>query len=118
MQLFCITYAGGSAKFIREFADLLPKEIECIAIEYTGRGERFKEAMYESFDEMVEDVEKQINMQVDTNTEMAVWGYSMGSLVAYEIVSRKLLIKQPITLFVAAHFSPTVSSVEDRVSVL
>lgn len=118
MQLFCITYAGGSAKFFREYAQLLPKNIECIPIEYAGRGERVTEAIYESFDEMVEDVAEQINMKINEKLQIVIFGYSMGSLVTYEIVSRNLLKKQPITVFVAAHFAPSISSVEDRISSL
>ena len=89
IKLFCIPYAGGKAEMFRELAGYLPDRISVIPLEYAGHGTRAKEAFYADFTEMTTDIASM-----------------MGSLVAYEIVARKMLKKQPEHLFLASHEAP------------
>ncbi len=106
IKLFCIPYAGGKAEMFRELAGYLPDRISVIPLEYAGHGTRAKEAFYADFTEMTTDIASKIEKQLDGNEDFALFGYSMGSLVAYEIVARKLLKKQPEHLFLASHEAP------------
>ncbi len=54
-QLFCFSYAGGSASFFDVIEkDLAP--IEMVKLEYSGHGTRRKDPFYKAFDELVEDM--------------------------------------------------------------
>jgi surfactin synthase thioesterase subunit len=48
MKLFCIHYAGGSAKVFQSLVKLLNNKLEVIPLELPGRGKRFlKELIYD-----------------------------------------------------------------------
>ncbi len=85
MKLFCIPFAGGMASAYNEWKTLISEEITIIPIELKGRGKRFVEKMYESFDEIVEDVYQCIRHNVATYEEYGVFGHSMGAVIAYEL---------------------------------
>ena len=43
VPLVCLPYAGGGAATFREWTHELPRSVECLAVEYPGRGTRFNE---------------------------------------------------------------------------
>lgn len=106
LQLFCIPYAGGTAELFDEFCSFLPKDILVEKIEYSGHGNRVKEPFYNTFDEMVAEVAGQINSRIIDDMDIALFGYSMGSIVAYEILANELLAKKPSAVMLASHESP------------
>lgn len=108
MKLFCIPFAGGTAQFFKPLEEVIEDWIEIHAIEYAGHGSRAKESFYGTFDEMVEDVLKQIRNELEPGEKYALFGYSLGSLAAYE-ASRKL---DAVHVFLAAHAAPSIRSVE------
>lgn len=108
IQLFCIPYAGGNAEVFDELADGFCENIEVIKIEYSGHGKRRKEPFYGDFQEMTEDTAKQINELIDSKAKIAIFGYSMGSIVAYELYAQELLNKMPDYMFLASHEAPDV----------
>lgn len=85
MKLFCIPFAGGMASAYNEWKILISEEITIIPIELQGRGKRFGEKMYESFEEIVEDVYKCIRDNVTTDEEYGIFGHSMGAVIAYDL---------------------------------
>ena len=118
IKLFCLTYAGGTSKIFQGLSAELPNTIECIGIDYAGHGVRHKEPLYSSFNEMVQDISNQINRNLSFNDRIALLGYSMGSLVAYEIIAKNLLEIKPEKLFVAAHNAPSISSINKSYSTM
>lgn len=119
MKLFCITYAGGNANFFSGLSSNL-KGIETISIDYAGHGKRRAEPLDASMADMVYDIAEKINSQIDDES-IALFGYSMGSIVAYEILERGLLKKKPVYFFAAAHYAPSeadsrtyISNMSDR----
>lgn len=118
IQVFCISYAGGLASFFKELKSYSNSDISYIPIEYAGRGTRTKEKPYSSFTSMITDVANQINNCINMNSRIALFGYSMGSLVAYEIATSQLLIKNISCLFVAAHNPPMICSLDEKYSQL
>ncbi len=105
-KLFCIPYLGGTAAAF----DGLMKEIdgaeEIIALEYAGHGSRRVEEFYTDFDAMVEDVSRQIKKQLKDGEEYGLLGYSLGALVAYEVLRQKKLTIPPQVVFFAAQIPP------------
>lgn len=121
IQLFCIPYAGGMADAFQELAELLAVsgkdekilseekiEILPVLLEYAGHGARKTEPFYADFDEMAEDMARQIREKRMPECEFAMLGYSMGSIVLYEILAKDLLGEAPSHIFVAAHEAPDI----------
>ena len=107
-QLFLIPYAGGTGEVFDDFIRYLDKSISTVKIEYSGHGSRRKEAYYDTFQEMTEDVAGQINAQLEKDADIAIFGYSMGSIVAYELVAQGLLNVKPSCVLLASHEAPDV----------
>jgi len=93
-KLFCFPYAGGSAQIYYNWAKSLNPEIELIPIELAGRGKRFNEPLYKDFDELVDDVFHQIYNDV-LETPYALFGHSLGALIAFELVQKIGINKLP-----------------------
>ncbi len=127
-QLFCFTYAGGTASFF----DPIEKEldgIEVVKLEYSGHGTRHKEPLFYSFDDLSTDLYKRLKEQYNGGA-YALFGYSMGTITLVEMLKRILddpEIIPPCRVFLAAHephsktelsdFSPDILSdewVKDR----
>lgn len=108
IKLFCFPYAGGNADFYRELKQCIyntDTQIEVIPLEYPGHGFRRKEELLYNFDELSEDMISQIINQLD-GADYALMGYSMGSIVATEVLTKILKredISKPEKVFLAAH---------------
>ena len=116
MKLFFITYAGGSASFFNILAAELASDFECILIEYAGHASRRRTPFYNSFKEMVNDVSQIITEHLDKDELFSIFGYSMGSLVAYEALVGSIKRGRCVHLFVAAHFPPDASELRKKYS--
>lgn len=106
MQLFCLTYAGGTAAFYNQLDLKVDNNIELVKLEYAGHGVRHKEQFYNDFFELADDMYDQIKGKINSNQEYALIGYSMGSISVVEILNliiEKKEIKLPKCVFIAAH---------------
>jgi len=108
IQLICFPYAGGSASFFRELGEKLQNKIEVTAVEYAGHGTRRKESYYHTFEELVQDMTTTVRKVRNPEIPYAIFGYSMGSVVAYEIwkAFQKQEWELPVHMFVASHRPP------------
>ena len=103
-QIFCYTYAGGSASFF----DMIEKDLpafELVKQDYAGHGARRKEPFYQDFAELAEDLFTRFRKSC-AGGPYALFGYSMGSIAAAEILKRILdhpEIPAPAHVFLAAH---------------
>lgn len=103
-QLFCYTFAGGNAAFFNDIESDLP-EVDFIKNEYAGHGMRHKEKSYDSFSELAEDMYSLLKENYN-GSEYALFGYSMGSITAVEVLQRILASSDlpiPKEIFLAAH---------------
>lgn len=103
-QLFCFTYAGGSASFFDVIEKDLP-ELEVVKPEYAGHGTRHKEPFYRSFDELSADMFRLLKEQY-SGGKYALFGYSMGTITLVEVLRRILAdsrMNKPCHVFLAAH---------------
>ncbi len=108
-QLFCFSYAGGTAAFF----DVIEKDlkgIELVKLEYAGHGERRREAFYKDFDALADDMYEQLRKRY-CGGEYALLGYSMGSISLVEVLKRIFAseMKKPINIFLSAHEPHTKS---------
>lgn len=112
MILFCFPYAGGTSAYFDKLKEVLGQEYKLIAIEYAGHGNRFRESFCDNWDEFINDVYEQMKIHLLSEEKYAFLGYSMGSLVAYELVKRGL-VDQPIHFFFFAHNAPHETCVSE-----
>lgn len=83
-KLICIPHAGGLASSYYQWKKYLDSNVELIPIELPGKGTRHSESMNENLREIalgiLDMIEKDIN-----NSSYALFGHSMGALVAFEL---------------------------------
>ncbi|MFF4472248.1 thioesterase II family protein [Streptomyces sp. NPDC001599] len=83
LTLICLPHAGGSAGFYRPWAALMPPEVELVALQYTGREDRFDDPESAGMGELVTAVADAVLPLLDR--PYALFGHSMGSAVAWEL---------------------------------
>lgn len=114
IKLICLPYAGGSAAIYTRWNNLLDSSIKLYPFELAGRGAKHNIPYYDSFQEAVDDIAFLIEDQC-TQSEYAVWGHSMGSILAYELICslQEKGIKLPVHVFFSGRYPPSVKK-EDR----
>ncbi|MCZ8519463.1 MULTISPECIES: thioesterase II family protein [Paenibacillus] len=85
MKLFCIPYAGGSAAIYSRWKAVLHPAIELVPLELPGRGSRIGEKLCGDLGSLVRDAVTRIRTEAGEGP-YAVFGHSLGSLIAYEAV--------------------------------
>ena len=115
VRLFCLPYAGAGASVFRPWVDLLPPEIELCAIQLPGREERSREERFTRIDPLVEDLARHLEGSLDR--PFALFGHSMGSVIAYELACflRRAGLPEPLHLFVSGRRAPQVPYGRDPV---
>lgn len=83
VRLFCFPYAGGDGRGFRNWHGRLERVADVCAVRLPGRGTRLGEPPYTdaraAVDAMVPAIERLIDRP------FALFGYSMGALIAYEL---------------------------------
>lgn len=133
IKLFCLPYAGGSSNIYSRWGKGLNNAIDIAPVEFAGRGRRYADCLYDSLEQAVDDVYKTVCAGMgDFSSDYAVFGHSLGGLIAYELLHK---IKQegkprPVHAFFsgakAPHFDKGIEKVynlpedkfKDRVSEL
>ena len=103
-QIFCFTYAGGTAAFFDDLEKDLPG-FEFVKLEYSGHGPRRKEPFYADFNALADDLYPAVKAR-RSQEDYALLGYSMGVISVVEILKRILAdpaMKPPKRVFLAAH---------------
>lgn len=103
-QLFCFTYAGGTASFFDNIKNHM-KFVDLVSFDYAGHGKRFREPFYKSFSELADDLYIKLKEKY-TGGHYSLFGYSMGTISVVEILKRIIessSIRAPDYVFLAAH---------------
>lgn len=110
INLICLPYAGGCSNIYRNYFYDLGLNIAVYPIELPGRGKRFMEARLETFIDVITDVMDQIKPIIDTGQPYALFGYSMGSTIIFELYYKLMLFKYqpPKHMFFCASRPPVV----------
>jgi medium-chain acyl-[acyl-carrier-protein] hydrolase len=106
LRLFCLPHAGGAASLYRQWPDRLPAGVEVCAVQLPGRESRFREPLFARWQPLVAALAESLRAAIDR--PYAVFGHSMGALVAFELVRhlRRLGMPQPAHLLVSGHPAP------------
>jgi len=102
LRLICFPYAGVGASAYRLWSRELPPDMEIAAIQPPGRESRFAEPAYRRIDQLAKDVIDPLLPYLDR--PFAVFGHSMGAMVATEFVAAlaRRGAPMPVHLFVSA----------------
>ena len=102
IQLFLLPYAGGNSQSFKNIVPLIDERIEVVTIEYAGRMTRREEGYITEYNLFLQDVAKQIENVRKQNMPYAVLGYSLGSALLYDLLSKKFISGSPIHAFACA----------------
>lgn len=105
MQLFCFTFAGGTAAFFDVLEERCAGRLAFVKLEYPGHGARRKEPLCDTFQQVARDLCRTIKERY-TGDGYALLGYSMGSITLLEVLRTILtenLLPPPRAVFLAAH---------------
>jgi medium-chain acyl-[acyl-carrier-protein] hydrolase len=107
VRLFCFPYAGGGALLYRPWIEALPADIEVCSIQYPGRENRLAERPFDTLEPLVDAFIPALRPFLD-DKPFAFFGYSLGTLVAFEVARRlhQSGAPLPLHLFVAARRAP------------
>lgn len=105
LRLFCFGYAGSSAHIFHGWPRGLPATVEVVAAQLPGRGARYHEPLFTAIEPLVAALAAAIQPRLDR--PFALFGHSMGALVAFEL-ARALQRRErpPVHLFVSAFRAP------------
>jgi medium-chain acyl-[acyl-carrier-protein] hydrolase len=115
LRLFCFSYAGGGTSAFRAWSDHLPEQVEVCAVALPGRESRSAEGPYRRIRPLVTDLQAALWPLLDR--PFAMFGHSMGALVAFELTRelRRTRAPQPEHLFLAAFRAPQLPNPNIRI---
>jgi medium-chain acyl-[acyl-carrier-protein] hydrolase len=108
MRLICVPGAGGRTSQFRPWANAMPESVEVSGVQLPGHGALIRQRPFSHVQPMAAGLAKVI--MSDPRLPLALFGHSMGALVAYEL-ARALegSAYAPVHLFVAAHRAPDIA---------
>ncbi len=90
IQLFILPFAGGNSSSFDDMNSLVNAGIDPITVEYSGRLSRRKDGYILKYEEFLFDVVRFITKRRNGNP-WALLGYSLGSVLTYDIARRALV---------------------------
>ncbi|GHF69494.1 thioesterase [Streptomyces mashuensis] len=123
LRLYCFPHAGGSAGAFAPLAATLAggspagPAVAVAAAQYPGRQDRYRERAWEDIGAIADVLAAEIRAR-DEAVPYALFGHSMGALIAYETARRleRLPGAGPARLFVSGRDAPTTGPLAtDRV---
>lgn len=89
LPLFCLPYAGGVAQNIyARWQTLLPAHLQVLPLELAGHGRRMPEPFADDMAEAAQDICRQIAAALHGRKLWALYGHSMGALLAAEVLAQ------------------------------
>lgn len=118
ISLFCFPYAGGSATIYNKWRKYIDSCIEIVPVELSGRGKRFNEPLYDNINDVVDDMYHILKESI--NGPYALFGHSMGSVIAYDLAYRisNSDLPNPEYLFLSGRKPPHIEKREKIIHTL
>ena len=113
MRLICLPHAGGGASSFHPLAALLPRDIEMLTVQLPGRESRLSEPPFRRMAPLVDALTDAIAPLLD-DKPYALFGHSMGALIAYELgrAFERERLPLPRTTIVSGRRAPSVPNTE------
>jgi surfactin synthase thioesterase subunit len=108
MRLICLPYAGGSAMVYARWKRSLPSWIDVVPLEWPGRGVRMDEPLHTDPSALADQLAAELVREPFAGP-YALFGHSLGGLIAFETAHRLLArgAPAPRMLFVSGTEAPT-----------
>jgi surfactin synthase thioesterase subunit len=104
-RLYCVPHAGAGASIYRPWADGLAESRAVVGVQPPGREHRLREAPPADIGRLADEIAAAIDLADDG--PFALFGHSLGGLVAYETARRlEALGRPPRRLFVSGCRAP------------
>ncbi|HEX8052740.1 MAG TPA: alpha/beta fold hydrolase [Thermoleophilaceae bacterium] len=118
MRLICLPFAGGMAQSFHPWAGPLSTVAELCAVALPGRGTRVQEPSIDRIDRLTTFVSAAVRGLLDR--PYALFGHSMGALLAYELAREldRAGAPAPLRLFVSGFRAPHLPARGDPLHVL
>lgn len=109
IKLFCFPYAGGSSAVYMGWKKHLSDKIELRPLDLAGRGRRISKPLYNSIEEVIEDIFPQIKNEL-CDSPYSIFGHSMGAILAYELVRKARIhkLREPDHVFFSGRVPPFI----------
>jgi surfactin synthase thioesterase subunit len=106
LRLFCVPFAGCGASAFNAWPSAFPESVELVAIQLPGRESRYREVALTHAHEAASLLADTLEPYLDL--DYAFFGYSMGALIAFEVIRelRRRGAPMPLQLFVGAMRGP------------
>jgi surfactin synthase thioesterase subunit len=107
LSLVCLPFAGSGAGFFRAWRDRFRDELTIVPLQLPGREERFLDEPYQAITDAGAELTPLV-AELLGDSPVALFGHSMGALLAYEIAQRLAESggPQPVRLFVSGSGGP------------
>lgn len=114
LNLFCFPPAGQGAWVYHHWQTHLPTFIQIVPVELPGRGSRINEPSEDSLPKLVSAIVSELG-PLFAQKPFALFGHSMGALLAYEVETllRKLKGPRPNGLLVSGYRAPHLPDVDE-----
>ncbi|MER5889024.1 alpha/beta fold hydrolase [Streptomyces sp. NPDC001941] len=114
-RLVCLPHAGGSATAYFPLSKALAPHVDVLAVQYPGRQERRHEAPIANLSVLADHVFAALRPLDDL--PLALFGHSMGTLIAYEVALRfqDAGLPGPERLFASGRRAPSRHRPDDRI---
>lgn len=104
--LVCLPHAGGSATAYLRLAKALAPAVAVLAVQYPGRQDRHREPCVAYIGSLADAV--CATLLAETDRPLALFGHSMGAIVAFETALRlQGTGRAPLALFASGRAAPT-----------
>lgn len=107
IRLVALPHAGGSASYLFPVSKALAPAVDVLAIQYPGRQDRQQEPVLDSVTDLADGVFNALRPWLDR--PVALFGHSMGAVLAYEVGLRLQLRtgRPPLRLFASGRRAPS-----------
>jgi surfactin synthase thioesterase subunit len=108
VRLYCFPHAGGAASAYVPLSRRLSPDVEVLAVQYPGRQDRRLEPPVTAITELADHIAWQLRPAASAGP-YALFGHSMGALLAYETARRlrQWSAPGPVRLFLSGRGAPT-----------
>ena len=106
ITLICLPFAGGTSTAFRDFSGHSDPRIRVLPVDLPGHGTRFGEPLLETLGEMTDFVFDEVRGCIAPDA-YAIFGHSMGGMLAY-LLARRIrdeLLPPPLHVFISARRS-------------
>jgi surfactin synthase thioesterase subunit len=113
LRLFCLPYSGASAMVYARWRRALPEWLQVCPLELPGRGMRMDEPLQRDIKVLAAQLADEISR--DLNGPYALFGHSLGGLLAFELAHalRARDVPSPLALFASGTAGPARRDVSE-----